>query len=150
MRPLTLTALAALFLWSVPITSHLYSCRWSARWSVWTPRSGGIGQDCGRKSRARSLRRSQSPFVKPAISAGALLILISSLAHFGVPSILGFSKNIYTLPTMIYALIYKSSGSFEGIRQGAALFHPSGGGGVSGPGNPEAGVKFRKLRYHQG
>ena len=61
------------------------------------------------------------PLVKPAISAGALLILISSLAHFGVPSILGFSKNIYTLPTMIYALIYKSSGSFEGIRQGAAL-----------------------------
>ena len=62
-----------------------------------------------------------TPLVKPAISAGALLILISSLAHFGVPSILGFSKNIYTLPTMIYALIYKSSGSFEGIRQGAAL-----------------------------
>ena len=49
------------------------------------------------------------------------MILISSLAHFGVPSILGFSKNIYTLPTMIYALIYTSSGSFEGIRQGAAL-----------------------------
>ena len=61
------------------------------------------------------------PLVKPAISAGALLILISSLAHFGVPSILGFSKNIYTLPTMIYALINKSGGSFEGIRQGTAL-----------------------------
>ncbi|MBQ8691832.1 MAG: iron ABC transporter permease, partial [Synergistaceae bacterium] len=61
------------------------------------------------------------PLVKPAISAGALLILISSLAHFGVPSILGFSKNIYTLPTMIYALINKSGGSFDGIRQGTAL-----------------------------
>ncbi len=61
------------------------------------------------------------PLVKPAISAGALLILISSLAHFGVPSILGFSKNIFTLPTMIYALINKSGGSFEGIRQGTAL-----------------------------
>ena len=61
------------------------------------------------------------PLVKPAISAGALLILISSLAHFGVPSILGFSKNIYTLPTKIYALIARSGGDFEGIRQGAAL-----------------------------
>lgn len=61
------------------------------------------------------------PLVKPAISAGALLILISSLAHFGVPSILGFSKNIYTLPTMIYALINRSGGSFDGIRQGTAL-----------------------------
>lgn len=61
------------------------------------------------------------PLVKPAISAGALLILISSLAHFGVPKILGFSKNIYTMPTMIYKLIYDSTGSFEGIRKGAAL-----------------------------
>ena len=61
------------------------------------------------------------PLVKPAISAGALLILISSLAHFGVPSILGFSKNIYPLPTKIYALIARSGGDFEGIRQGAAL-----------------------------
>ena len=31
---------------------------------------------------------------------------------------MGFSKNIYTLPTMIYALINKSGGSFEGIRDG--------------------------------
>lgn len=61
------------------------------------------------------------PLVTPAISAGALLILISSLAHFGVPSILGFSQGIYTLPTKIYAVISRSGGSFEGIRQGAAL-----------------------------
>ena len=61
------------------------------------------------------------PLVKPAISAGALLILISSLAHFGVPSILGFSQQIYTLPTRIYAVIQNANGSFEGIRQGAAL-----------------------------
>lgn len=67
------------------------------------------------------IRRITIPLVTPAISAGALLILISSLAHFGVPSILGFSKNIYTLPTMIYAFISRSGGSFEGIRQGAAL-----------------------------
>ena len=61
------------------------------------------------------------PLMKPAISAGALLILTTSLAHFGVPSILGYAKQIYTLPTRIYAVIYNSGGSFDGIRQGAAL-----------------------------
>ena len=61
------------------------------------------------------------PLMKPSISAGALLILTTSLAHFGVPSILGFAQGIYTLPTRIYAVIYNSTGSFEGIRQGAAL-----------------------------
>jgi len=61
------------------------------------------------------------PLVKPAISAGALLILTTSLAHFGVPSILGYAQGIYTLPTRIYAVIYNSGGSFDGIRQGAAL-----------------------------
>ena len=61
------------------------------------------------------------PLVKPAISAGALLILTTSLAHFGVPAILGYARGIYTLPTRIYAVIYNSGGSFDGIRQGAAL-----------------------------
>lgn len=61
------------------------------------------------------------PLMKPSISAGALLILTTSLAHFGVPSILGYAQGIYTLPTRIYAVIYNSTGSFEGIRQGAAL-----------------------------
>ncbi len=61
------------------------------------------------------------PLMKPSISAGALLILTTSLAHFGVPSILGFAQGIFTLPTRIYAVIYNSTGSFEGIRQGAAL-----------------------------
>lgn len=67
------------------------------------------------------IRKITLPLVLPAISAGALLILISSLAHFGVPSILGFSQGVYTLPTRIYAVISRSGGSFEGIRQGAAL-----------------------------
>ena len=67
------------------------------------------------------IRKITLPLVLPAISAGALLILISSLAHFGVPSILGFSQGIYTLPTRIYAVISRSGGSFEGIRQGAVL-----------------------------
>ncbi|MBU8920392.1 MAG: iron ABC transporter permease, partial [Bacteroidales bacterium] len=61
------------------------------------------------------------PLVLPAIAAGSMLILISSLSHFGVPAILGFSQNIFTLPTKIYEHIYKTAGSFEGIRKGAAL-----------------------------
>lgn len=67
------------------------------------------------------IRKITLPLVLPAISAGALLILISSLAHFGVPSILGFSQNIYTLPTKIYQLINRAAGDFNGIREGAAL-----------------------------
>ena len=67
------------------------------------------------------IRKITLPLVLPSISAGALLILITSLAHFGVPSILGFSQGIYTLPTRIYAVISRSGGSFDGIRQGAAL-----------------------------
>ncbi|MDD3428459.1 MAG: iron ABC transporter permease [Oscillospiraceae bacterium] len=81
-------------------------------------------EECARIAGARQgtvIRKITLPLVTPAISAGALLILISSLAHFGVPSILGFSQGIYTLPTKIYAVISRSGGSFEGIRQGAAL-----------------------------
>lgn len=81
-------------------------------------------EECARIAGAKQstvIRKITLPLVKPAISAGALLILISSLAHFGVPSILGFSQQIYTLPTRIYAVIQNSNGSFEGIRQGAAL-----------------------------
>ena len=61
------------------------------------------------------------PLVKPAISAGALLILTTSLAHFGVPAILGYAKRIYTLPTRIYEVIYNSGGSFDGIRKGVVV-----------------------------
>ncbi len=67
------------------------------------------------------IRKITLPLVKPAIAAGAMLILISSISHFGVPAILGFSRNIFVLPTKIYKLIYASAGSFEGIREGAAL-----------------------------
>lgn len=81
-------------------------------------------EECARIAGAKQLtviRKITLPLVVPAISAGALLILTTSLAHFGVPSILGFSQGIYTLPTKIYAVISRSGGSFEGIRQGAAL-----------------------------
>ena len=67
------------------------------------------------------IRRITMPLVLPAIAAGAMLILISSLSHFGVPAILGFSNNIFTLPTKIYQLISRSAGSFQGIREGSAL-----------------------------
>ena len=67
------------------------------------------------------IRKITLPLVLPAIAAGAMLILISSLSHFGVPAILGFSQNIFTLPTKIYQLIQRSAGSFQGIREGAAL-----------------------------
>jgi iron(III) transport system permease protein len=67
------------------------------------------------------IRKITLPLVLPAISAGALLILISSLSHFGVPSILGFSQNIYTLPTKIYQLINRAAGDFQGVREGAVL-----------------------------
>ena len=81
-------------------------------------------EECARIAGAKQrtvIWRITLPLTKPAISAGALLILTTSLAHFGVPSILGFSQEIYTLPTRIYSVIYNSGGDFEGIRQGAAL-----------------------------
>lgn len=81
-------------------------------------------EECARIAGAKQMtviRKITLPLVLPAISAGALLILISSLAHFGVPSILGFSQGIFTLPTQIFDTIQRAEGSFEGIRQGAAL-----------------------------
>lgn len=67
------------------------------------------------------IRKITLPLVIPATAAGAMLILISTISHFGVPAMLGFSVNIFTLPTKIYEIINRSSGSFEGIRQAAAL-----------------------------
>lgn len=81
-------------------------------------------EECARiagASQGTVIRKITLPLMKPAISAGALLILTSSLAHFGVPSILGYAKRIYTLPTRIYAIIYNAGGDFQGIREGAAL-----------------------------
>lgn len=81
-------------------------------------------EECARIAGAKQstvIWRITLPLTKPAISSGALLILTTSLAHFGVPSILGYSQGIYTLPTRIYAVIYNAGGSFDGIREGAAL-----------------------------
>jgi iron(III) transport system permease protein len=67
------------------------------------------------------IRKITLPLMIPSISAGVLLVLISTLSHYGVPSILGFSQNIYTLPTKIVERMYAANGSFEGIREATAL-----------------------------
>ena len=53
--------------------------------------------------------------------AGALLVCLYSLSHFGTPAILGTGVGIYTIPTMIYELIHQSAGSFAAIRAATVL-----------------------------
>lgn len=66
-------------------------------------------------------RRITLPLVMPSIISGALLVALYSLAHFGVPAILGTEKGIYNIPTKIYERIYASGGSFGAIRVGTIL-----------------------------
>ena len=66
-------------------------------------------------------RKITLPLVMPSILAGALLVALYSLSHFGVPSILGTEKGIYNIPTKIYERIYASGGSFGAIRVGTIL-----------------------------
>ncbi|SLM11944.1 ABC-type Fe3+ transport system permease component [uncultured spirochete] len=66
-------------------------------------------------------RKITLPLVMPSILAGALLVALYSLAHFGVPAILGTEKGIYNIPTKIYERIYASGGSFNAIRVGTIL-----------------------------
>lgn len=66
-------------------------------------------------------RKITLPLVMPSIMAGALLVALYSLAHFGVPAILGTEKGIYNIPTKIYERIYASGGSFNAIRVGTIL-----------------------------
>ncbi len=67
------------------------------------------------------IRRITLPLTIPAISSGVLLVLITSLSNYGIPAMLGFSQNIFTLPTMIVERMNRAGGSFEGIRQATAL-----------------------------
>ncbi len=67
------------------------------------------------------IRKITLPLTIPAISSGMLLVLITSLSNYGIPAMLGYSQNIFTLPTMITKLMDRAGGSFEGIRQSAAL-----------------------------
>jgi len=66
-------------------------------------------------------RRITLPLVMPSIVAGALLVALYSLAHFGVPAILGTEVGIYNIPTMIYQQIYQSAGSYQAIRVATIL-----------------------------
>ena len=66
-------------------------------------------------------RRITLPLITPSIVAGALLVALYSLAHFGVPAILGTEAGIYNIPTKIYERIYASGGSFKAIRTGTIL-----------------------------
>ncbi|HQJ22951.1 MAG TPA: iron ABC transporter permease [Rectinema sp.] len=66
-------------------------------------------------------RKITLPLVMPSILAGALLVALYSLSHFGVPSILGIEKGIYNIPTKIYERIYASGGSFGAIRVATIL-----------------------------
>ncbi len=67
------------------------------------------------------IRKITLPLTIPAISSGVLLVLITSLSNYGIPAMLGFSQNIFTLPTMIVEKMNRAGGSFEGIRQATAL-----------------------------
>lgn len=67
------------------------------------------------------IRRITLPLTIPAISSGMLLVLITSLSNYGIPAMLGFSQNIFTLPTMIVEKMNRVGGSFDGIRQATAL-----------------------------
>ncbi|MEA4882714.1 MAG: iron ABC transporter permease [Clostridia bacterium] len=67
------------------------------------------------------MRKITFPLITPSIAAGALLVALYSLAHFGVPAILGTEVGIYNIPTLIYRKIYASAGSFDSIRTGTVL-----------------------------
>lgn len=66
-------------------------------------------------------RKITIPLMTPSIASGALLVALYSLAHFGVPAVLGTERGIYNIPTKIYEQIYQSGGSFGSIRTATIL-----------------------------
>lgn len=66
-------------------------------------------------------RKITLPLVKPSILAGALLVMLYSMAHFGTVAVLGVQHGIYNIPTMIYEKINSSAGSMASIRTGTVL-----------------------------
>ena len=65
-------------------------------------------EDAARMARAgpaRVLWDVTLPLILPGILAGALLLMMSSLANFGIPAILGFPARFFVLPTRIYSTI---------------------------------------------
>lgn len=67
------------------------------------------------------IRKVTLPLIVPAISSGMLLVLITSIANYGIAATLGFSGGVYTLPTKIVEIIETASGSFEGIRKASIV-----------------------------
>jgi iron(III) transport system permease protein len=66
-------------------------------------------------------RKITLPLVRPSIVAGALLVMLYSMAHFGTVAVLGVQNGIYNIPTMIYEKINSSGGDMGAIRTGAVL-----------------------------
>jgi iron(III) transport system permease protein len=66
-------------------------------------------------------RKITLPLVRPSILAGALLVMLYSMAHFGTVAVLGVQHGIYNIPTMIYEKINASAGNFASIRTGTVL-----------------------------
>ena len=65
-------------------------------------------EEAGRISGASVLRVMRDitlPLVGPSIAAGALLLLMSLVANFGIPAVLGFPAKFFVLTTRIYATI---------------------------------------------
>ncbi|MGQ9494374.1 MAG: ABC transporter permease [Anaerolineae bacterium] len=53
----------------------------------------------------RSLRDVAIPLAMPSVGASALLILMSLMANFGIPAVIGFPARYFVLTTKIYATI---------------------------------------------
>jgi len=69
--------------------------------------------------RFQVLRHITLPMVLPGIAAGALLVLVDTIANFGIPALIGMQARFYVLTTQIYSYVYL--GTFDGIRLAAAL-----------------------------
>jgi iron(III) transport system permease protein len=66
-------------------------------------------------------RKITLPLVLPSIMSGALLIMLYSMAHFGIVAVLGTQSGIFNIPTLIYQRIHQSGGNFASIRTGTVL-----------------------------
>ena len=81
-------------------------------------------EECARIAGAKQMyviMKVTLPLVMPAISAGMLLVLITSIANYGIAATLGFSGNIYTLPTKITEIMQAAMGHPDGIRRASIV-----------------------------
>ncbi|WP_249869183.1 ABC transporter permease [Oceanobacillus saliphilus] len=56
-------------------------------------------------SRLRVMKDVTIPLIKPSILSSAVLVFVSNISNFGVPSILGFHESYFVLTTKIYQLL---------------------------------------------